>query len=106
MYTISNNSICEIIQWTMLGLFIFTIILLIIFTVMRKNFDFIKNNTLKFILEIIAICILPSIAIFIFIYTRNISLIKCILIVNLFILKLALIHLLFETTGFYDYIFT
>ena len=89
----------------LVGLVVGTIVL-IIMTCLRFHVDMIKNDTGKFLLELACIGIIPSCVCFIFIYTRNISTKAALEMTGLMAAHFIVLHLLFETSGYYENVFS
>jgi len=81
-------------------------LVLVVMTCFRMDFVMIKDHTAKFLLELFMICIVPSSVCFVLIYTRNISVMRATEMFIVVALHFLVLHILFDTSGYYTYLFS
>jgi hypothetical protein len=87
----------------MLTICIIGALILIPMTFVCRKIDFIKANMFMFGIELILIAVLPSLPIIFFIYSRGYSVSIAIQSFYICIIGFAVLHVLLETSGYYDY---
>jgi len=81
-------------------------IILLPLSIMKRNTTMIKNKFFTFAIETFLISVLPSIPMFFFIYSRGLTYDTSKKYVFTLIIQIAIFHILFEISGFYNYLFT
>lgn len=92
------------VSWAILAVFIIGAIVLVGMCLYYNEASFILGHPDMFIIEIVALSIIPAISLLIFTYTRGIPLATTAIYAGLLAAKFALIHVLFELSGYYSHV--
>jgi cell division protein FtsW (lipid II flippase) len=77
-------------------------ILVIMAAASARHVPFIRKHPRAFVFELVALGIVTALPMFVFVWTRGVTVKKCALVVLLFSIKLAILHTLLEIGGFYQ----
>lgn len=91
--------------WLITICFIGVLLVLTVYALIIRETELVKRKPLIFLLELLAFSIIPAIPVFIFGYVRDLPLKLTFYIFITFVLKLAILHLLLEFSGFYKWLF-
>lgn len=79
---------------------------LLVASIIVRNTSIIFGKPLVFVAELVAMSIVTALPLYAFILTRKISFKTANKFVLLFAIKLAVMHVLLELSGFYEYMFS
>ena len=79
---------------------------LMVSSILVRNTSIIAGKPSVFITELIAMSVLTALPLYVFMMTRKISAKTASKFVLFFAIKLAIMHVLLELSGFYEYMFT
>ena len=74
-------------------------------SITTKHTSYLKANTKHFLTELLFLGIITAIPVFTFVWTRNLPRRHTLYLVLMLALKLTLMHVLLELSGFYHYAF-
>jgi hypothetical protein len=90
--------------WTVTIMVILYAILLIVITTLAPDLEFIKAKSFYFIIELFAVPTFTCIPLIFFTYYRNLSFKNSLIFILSFWVKILILHLLFEVSGFYNWL--
>ena len=92
-----------LISYSIVAALAVAILMLIVYTYYYWDVSIIVNSPWKFLLELVLLAVVPSLMFFVFVYTRNTSMETTQLVVGLLMVKLAVLHTMLQTSGYYTW---
>lgn len=100
-----NTKVYKFIYWLTIAITIFLIAALVITSIIVRDTTYMVEHPIKFTIETVGIAILTSVTIFILGWSRNIHMKHQLTMVLGMMLKVALINVLLQISGFYTIAF-
>jgi len=100
-----NEKVYKFIYWLTIAITIFLIAALIITSIIVRDTTYMVKHHVKFTIETVGIAVLTSVTIFILGWSRNIRMKHQLLMVLGLMVKIALINVLLQISGFYTVAF-
>ena len=94
-----------LISYSIVAALVIGILMMIVYTYYYWDVSIIVNSPWKFLLEIVLLAVIPSLMFFVFVYTRDTPIEKTNVVVLLLMVKLAILHTMLQTSGYYTAIF-
>ena len=91
--------------WIITACFVAVLIILTVYAIIIREVELVKAKPWIFLLELCAFSIVPAIPVFLFGWVRNLPIKTTLFIFVSFVIKLAILHLLLEFSGFYKWLF-
>lgn len=99
------NTLNQISFWIITLCLLTVVIILTVYSIIIRETELVRTRPGLFVVELLCFSIIPSIPVFIFGYVRNLPLKLTFYLFISFVLKLAILHLLLEFSGFYKWLF-
>jgi hypothetical protein len=101
-----TTSLQQALVYTTYAGLILAVLVLVVFAALVRHVSFMVSHTPEFFIELFAMGILTALPLLVFIYTRKTGWPTGLKLVGLFAIKLLVLHVLFELSGMYDYVFS
>lgn len=98
-------NIDKFIEYGIVGVFVGSILVLAVISVIRPDTEMIRMYPWQFALETFIIGIVPALTLAIFVYTRQTKVKDIFKWIALLSAKFVALHILLQTSGFYKYFF-
>lgn len=95
----------ELITYSILFIFLAAVVVLGVLTYFNLDIAFIKQQPIHFMVELLMVALVPAAAIFIFMWSRNLSAKDNGMLSGILALKFASLHILMQTSGYYTFSF-
>jgi hypothetical protein len=89
--------------WAITTIAILYVIMLLVITILTPETAYIKKKPISFVIESIAFPTFACLPLLFFAYSRNLSFKDTMIFVLSFWVKLLILHILFEVSGFYNW---
>jgi hypothetical protein len=100
---ILGGKTANVIEATITSIFVFSIAIMIWFSVTVRDMKFPRANPIRFTIEVLAASFLPSLFIFLLYYLRQVHINRYTMAAFLLLsLKFGLVHILFQFSGIYS----
>lgn len=94
-----------LISYSIVAALVVAISMLVVYTYYYWDVSMIVSSPWKFLLELVLLAVVPSLMFLVFAYTRDTPMETTKIVVLLLMVKLAILHTMLQTSGYYTAVF-